>query len=814
MPRGRFAPVLLLLLALIPGQTAPAAGVDGPTIAAADEQALKLARLPPSGTALVEFFRKRTPADVPEKTLTALVRQLADSSTAAQDRAFAELVSYGPMAVPLLRRAANDLDNPEVAERARRCLELIEGPEAAALVGAAARVLALFRPPGAAEVLLAYLPFADDDQVAEEVIQALTAVALRDGKPEPALLRALEDPIATRRAGAALVLSRVGGAEHRPTVRRLLHDPKASVRLQAALALAQANDAAAVPVLIDLLAELSPEQARPAEEFLTRLAGEWAITVPPGNDNLSRRLRRDLWAAWWRGTDGPLLLEEFRKRTPSDADREKIAGLIRQLDDPSPAAREQAVAELLTMGSAAVPLLRRAANDSGFRARDRARQCLQLLERERSAPLPAAAARLLALHRPAGAVAALLAYLPSVEDESMAGEIQAALAALAYQDGKPDPALVNALEDQVAERRAAAAEALCRGGATEQRQAVRRLLHDPEPTVRLRVALALAHARDRQAVPVLISLLAELPPELGVQVESCLRSLAGDQAPDILLGGEGGSPEKCRDAWAAWWNEHGHSIDLARLDAAQRLLGYTLVVEQYSQARRGGRVAEIDAAGKLRWEILGLQNPSDAQVVPGERVLIVEQGISQVSERDLKGNIIWQKQINLPLAAERLPNGNTFLAGRGLLLEVDRNGKEVFSYSRPGNDIMAAHKRPDGQIALLTYSWTYIRLDARGKEVKSFRIGPFPFYTNGIHFLPNDRVLVPEYNANRVAEYNAEGKRVWEAAVPMPSSVQRLPNGNTLVSSAAGQRIVELNRAGKVVWEHKENFNPWRARRR
>jgi hypothetical protein len=373
---------------------------------------------------------------------------------------------------------------------------------------------------------------------------------------------------------------------------------------------------------------------------------------------------------------------------------------------------------------------------------------------------------------------------------------------------------VRALEDQAWVRRAAAAEALCQAGPHEQRQLVRKLLGDPEPRVRLRVALALLDAGDRQAVPAVIALLGELPLEQGLLAEAALRTLATDKSPAVALGPDEGSRLKCRDAWDAWWREHGHTVDLVRLDSAQRLLGYTLVVEQYNQVRRSGRVFELDNAGKVRWEILGLQTPFDAQIVPGERLLLVEQGLSRVTERDFKGNILWQRPLNLPLSAQRLPNGNTFLVGRSQLLELDRNGKEVFNQPRPNNDIMAAQKLPDGHIAYLTYTWMYYRLDAQGKQVKHFRLGPFSYHSNLVQFLPGDRVLVPEHNANRVVEFNAEGQRVWEASVPTPTGVLRLPNGNTLVASAAGQRLVELNRAGKVVWEHKDTFNPWRARRR
>jgi hypothetical protein len=114
-----------------------------------------------------------------------------------------------------------------------------------------------------------------------------------------------------------------------PLARDLLRDPSSAVRLRAALALAESNDAGAVPVLIDLLAELPSEQRRPVEEFLTKLAGEWAPVVPfRGEDDISRHIRRDAWAAWWRNTDGPALLALIGKHTLTAEKRAHLAGLI------------------------------------------------------------------------------------------------------------------------------------------------------------------------------------------------------------------------------------------------------------------------------------------------------------------------------------------------------------------------------------------------------------------------------------------------------------------------------------------------------
>src|SRR5439155_22540262 len=115
----------------------------------------------------------------------------------------------------------------------------------------------------------------------------------------------------------------------------------------------------------------------------------------------------------------------------------------------------------------------------------------------------------------------------------------------------------------------------------------------------------------------------------------------------------------------------------ARLDA-QRYLGYTLIVSQDT-----GTVLELGADGKPRWQLLNLQGPADAQVLPNGRVLVTEMHGGRVTERNLKNEVVWEKQVNWPMGAQRLPNGNTFIVLRNQLLEVDRGGKEVFVYNRP-----------------------------------------------------------------------------------------------------------------------------------
>jgi HEAT repeat protein len=811
-------PLVFLFALGLPGNLV-AQQPASPPLPPSDEQVLKNANLRTDASSLLDFFRNRTAPETDPAQIAKLVEQLNDQDNNVRDRAAAALVSFGPGVLPLLRQAANDLDNLDLATRAREVLQALEGGPALAV--SAARLLGQAKPAGSAEVLLAYLPFVEDDLVADEVTRALRAVAVRDGKPEPALMQALQDKVPLRRAVAAEVLCRAGGPQERATVRQLLQDPRTNVRLRAALALSEARDAEAVGVLIALLEELSPDQARQVEDFLRDLGGEWSVTTPQGSDEIARRMRREIWASWWHAADGSALLNELRQRTLDDAGHQKALTLIFSLTDPAPEARDQAQAALLAMGSAVVPLVRQAAGSTDAKVSEAAQKCLQLfLDKGTVAPLPSAAPRLIALRKPPGAVEALLAYLPYAEEET-ALEVQAALTALALRDGKLEPAVALALADKLPVRRAAAAEVVCQVALGDYRSNLFGLLNDPDPMVRCRTGLALAAAREKEAVPVLIALLTELPTPQATQVEDYLRLVAGDKAPEVQLDGDKATRQKCRDTWAAWWRDHGSAIELAQLDIGQRQLGYTLIVIQFDPTRSGGRVFEIDAAGKTRWSIDGLQAPVEAQVLPGDRVLLVENW-QRVTERDTKGKVLWEKPFTgvQVIGAQRLPNGNTFIALRNQLLELDRTGKEVFTHQRPNGDIMAAQRLRDGQYVFLTNTWHFIRLDANGKEQKSIRVGNFPFQVNpnAVDFLPNDRLLVAQFNLSKVTEIDVTGRILWETSVPMPLSVSRLANGNTLVVSSVPQnnlqRVAEVDRYGKTVWEYKENVRPWRARRR
>src|SRR5262249_41920930 len=126
-------------------------------------------------------------------------------------------------------------------------------------------------------------------------------------------------------------------------------------------------------------------------------------------------------------------------------------------------------------------------------------QCLKAIaQQEAKGKLPLAAPCLLAVRRPGGATAAPLGDLPFREDRAMKGEIVKAAQALVRAGGPAEAEALAALGDERPACRLAAAETLLGAGGDKHRAAVRKLLTDADAAVRVRVAVALVRAQDRQ----------------------------------------------------------------------------------------------------------------------------------------------------------------------------------------------------------------------------------------------------------------------------------------------------------------------------
>ncbi len=522
--------------------------------------------------------------------------------------------------------------------------------------------------------------------------------------------------------------------------------------------------------------------------------------------------------------EGPDLLAYFKERTLKQPDPKAIATLVKDLGDEDFPTREAAYVKLAGMGAAALAGLREGENDSNLEIRKRVHELKLRIDTKAEPTLQVAAARVLAKLKTDGTADGLMAFLPFASDPSVVDEICKTLGAVAVRDGKVDPLLVKALGDQIAVKRGAAGEALVRGGVKDELPNVKKLLKDTDINVRLRICLAMLTSQDKDILPVMIDLMGELTPNQLWPIEEGLSRLAGDKAPNVTMGNDAPSRKLCRDAWAKWLADNEKTIDMARLTQESLYLGYTLVVQYNNRIGAGmkvniGEVYELDTKQKVRWKFEVNTYPVDAQIIGGNRVLVAEYNGNRVTERDIKGEIKWDYNCGgNPFQVQRLPNGNTFIAMQGRLVEVDRDRKEVWSYQRPGGDIIRARKLPNGEVCYVTNlgaNAVYHRMDPKTlKDNVSFNITAVQVLFGNMEVLPNGNVIVPHYQQQRVVEYNKDGAQVAAFNMNWPNSVVRLPNGNTLIGSQNTRQIVEFDTNRNQVATHQTDGMVFVARRR
>lgn len=290
-------PVLLLLLAVSSRAFAAPEQPNG----AEEERILRDAGLATDNASLLKFFRSRIPSENDRAHLAALVRNLGSRSFPTRQQASRELVAAGERALPFLKAVLPGAEL-EVRRRAENCIQDIERVPHAALAEAAARLLTIRRPEGAADALLAYLPFADWEAIEDSLINALAVVGLKgEGKtatPAPSISAAVTDRDARRRVAAAHVLGHCGATQCEPLT-RLLADPEAEVRYHAAAGLIRGQDARGVMGLLALLIDGPLPLAWRAEDLLSQLAGEQVPAVQAATDAAGRKKWQAAWQGWW-----------------------------------------------------------------------------------------------------------------------------------------------------------------------------------------------------------------------------------------------------------------------------------------------------------------------------------------------------------------------------------------------------------------------------------------------------------------------------------------------------------------------------------
>lgn len=278
--------------------------ISGQTVKANPEQreleVLRAAKIETETPALLAYFKSRTLTAADREQVAQDIKSLASRSFAARQKAFDGLKKRGVSVIPLLSPHLNDMDL-EVRRRIEQCIAEIErgpGPEVPA---AAARLLALRKAPDALEILLGFMPHAEDGGVEEAVLEALLALSPKAEKASAKLLAARTDELGAKRAAAAYVLGRRDEPALRADVKKMLADKNVNVRFRAAQALLSVKEPESVPALIALLTDVPLDIAWQIEETLYRLAENNAPNLTVRADDAGGREKcRDAWNEWWK----------------------------------------------------------------------------------------------------------------------------------------------------------------------------------------------------------------------------------------------------------------------------------------------------------------------------------------------------------------------------------------------------------------------------------------------------------------------------------------------------------------------------------
>jgi hypothetical protein len=762
-----------------------------------ERELLKTAGFNPANTqTLIPLFKGRSSSIPAKANIEKLIAQLINGNPEEKLAAKKDLICMGDYVISTLKKASGEILDPASEKNLKDCIELLEGKGSENLISSALKVIASEGKTESSEVLFAYLPFAAEEILRNECESTLRALFTTSGT---VFEKTLTDPNPYKRAVAAEILVRKGNPKQISMAKSLLNDTSSLVRTRLVLAFLEQKDRIAMPTALKLLSSDSKDTSTLIETALVTLAGELAIQGPKNDDSISRSINQAAWGGWWKSINEQDLLSVLRESTAPMA---MIAEADKIFKDNNIELIKKHINSKSFKSNPAMQafLLNRAAFDMNIATliEPDSNAIKLLLQSNQVTP---ALIRLITLVRPANAIEIILAYIPSCNDDNIQDLLGECLGLYLNDQNTIPPALIAASTSSIEEIRTFAGRVLAQSPNEIAQKTCTTLLSDSSIRVRFEVARESIKNQNKSAIPALIELMTKVPAEKVEAIDQTLRAIAKDKSPESK-----NDSKVDAVAWNTWWQKEGTQLVLTPGLKNQEALKNFLVVESFNQEKKSGRVFLITPSGKTLWEIANLSNPTDALLLPNNKILITEQGANRITERDTKGNISWEKSATNPFLSQRLSNGNIFIASRNKIVEVGRNGNEIFSFSYPNETILAACKTRTNEYALLSYNGVFLKLDSKGNEVSKSRI-PFPtnFGINGGAITQNDRVLVSIPTLNKIMEFNFSGQATWESTITMPGIPTKLPNGNVVAPSLNGSKIVEIQMDGKIIYESAPN---------
>lgn len=189
------------------------------------------------------------------------------------------------------------------------------------------------------------------------------------------------------------------------------------------------------------------------------------------------------------------------------------------------------------------------------------------------------------------------------------------------------------------------------------------------------------------------------------------------------------------------------------------------------------QVVELDAGHNPVWTYSeGLEHPLAAQRLPNGNTLIGDAKLGRVIEVTPAKKVVWKYE-SPDLADMRMRNANRTEAGTTLiaieavskLIEVDQSGKIVWSWQAPEGDkrrLYQGRRMSNGNTVMtLSDPGELIEVDPAGKVVRSIAGSKMDIqfgWASGFCPLPNNGFLISDYTGRRLVEVDGSGKVVNE----------------------------------------------------